>query len=40
MMLPSGQESTANLLSFAVILIHQHPEVLDRYMYVLAFLSY
>ena len=25
-----GQETTANALSFAVILIHQHPEVLDK----------
>ena len=31
---PSGQETTANALLFAIILIHQHPEVLDRYMYV------
>ncbi|KAL5471204.1 hypothetical protein EMCRGX_G029293 [Ephydatia muelleri] len=26
----AGQETTANALSFAVILIHQHPEVLDK----------
>ena len=26
----SGQETTANTLSFAVILVHQHPEVLER----------
>ncbi|KAL5489563.1 hypothetical protein EMCRGX_G018672 [Ephydatia muelleri] len=26
----AGQETTANTLSFAVILIHQHPEVLDH----------
>ncbi|KAL5473722.1 hypothetical protein EMCRGX_G028256 [Ephydatia muelleri] len=26
----AGQETTANTLSFAIILIHQHPEVLDR----------
>ena len=25
-----GQETTANTLSFAVILVHQHPEVLER----------
>ena len=28
---PSGQETTSNALLFAIILIHQHPEVLDRY---------
>ena len=27
----SGQETTASTMSFAVILIHQHPEVLHRY---------
>ncbi|KAL5473734.1 hypothetical protein EMCRGX_G028268 [Ephydatia muelleri] len=26
----AGQDTTANTLSFAIILIHQHPEVLDR----------
>ncbi|KAL5496578.1 hypothetical protein EMCRGX_G012887 [Ephydatia muelleri] len=26
----AGQETTANTLSFAVILVHQHPEVLER----------
>ena len=30
MIQPPGQETTANTLSFAIILIHQHPEVLDR----------
>ena len=27
---PLGQETTANTLSFVTILIHQHPDVLDR----------
>ena len=27
----AGQETTANLLSFALILTLQHPEVLERY---------
>ena len=26
-----GQETTGNLLAFAVILLHQHPDVLARY---------
>ena len=26
----AGQETTANTLSFAVVLVHQHPEVLER----------
>ena len=34
----SGQETTANTLSFAVILIYQHPEVLDRYAYIHTFM--
>ena len=25
-----GQETTASTLSFAVVLVHQHPEVLER----------
>ena len=27
---PTGQDTIANTLSLAIILIHQHPEVLDR----------
>ena len=27
---PSGQDTTASTLSFAAILVHQHPEVLER----------
>ena len=27
---PLGQETTANTLLFATILIHQHPDVLDK----------
>ena len=32
---PSGQETAANTLSFAVILINQHPEVLNRYLLII-----
>ena len=27
---PSGQDTTASTLSFAAVLVHQHPEVLER----------
>ena len=26
-----GYDTTANLLQFAIVLVHQHPEVLSRY---------
>lgn len=26
----AGQETTANTLAFAVVMVHQHPEVLER----------
>ena len=27
----TGKDTTGNTMSFALILVHQHPEVLDRY---------
>ena len=29
-LLYTGQETTANTLSFALLLVHQHPDVLER----------
>lgn len=31
LILPSGQDTTANAMSIAIILTHQHPQILDRY---------
>ena len=33
---PSGQDTTASTLSFAIILTHQHPQILDRYFVIWA----